>query len=103
MTAARTAEQYRPFVGTVFSVDVEGLAERVELRLTEVSAERTQGTMRSFSLFFEGPPELALTQGNYRFHHPAIGTQLLFIVPIVASEEARMVYQAVFSRIGSDG
>lgn len=99
MIEARSADDFRPLVGTAFSVEVEGLADGVELRLADVSAERTQGTMRAFSLFFEGPADAALTQGNYLFHHPGIGSQLIFIVPVVGSSARVVVYQAVFTRI----
>jgi hypothetical protein len=103
MIEARTADDFRPLVGAVFPVEVEGLADAVELRLTSVSPERTQGPMRSFSLFFEGPARLALTQGNYLFHHAGVGSQLIFIVPIAGSGADRVAYQAVFTRMDDGG
>jgi hypothetical protein len=85
---------YREQLGTIFSVDQP---DRVELRLAEVTDERVGGGTRQFSLFFHGPAGRVLPQGTYSFRHAALGSLLLFIVPVIGSNAERIVYQACFS------
>ena len=90
------AGTFRPFLHTVFEIDVEGTV--VPLELVEVTDVVAQGRLRSFSLFFNGPAEAELTQGSFAFRHPELETMTLFIVPIAGSNAERIVYQASFSR-----
>jgi hypothetical protein len=90
---------YREYLGTIFSVDQVDQPDRVELRLAEVGDERVGGGIQQFSLFFHGPASHILPQGTYSLHHDALGSIALFIVPIIGSNQERIVYQACFSRL----
>jgi len=70
----------------------------VGLRLVEVADERVGRGIQQFSLFFHGPAESLLPQGTYAFHHEKLGALELFIVPVIGSNDERIVYQACFSR-----
>lgn len=85
---------YRRFVGTLFSVDEP---HQVDLRLATVTDERVSGGVLQFSVFFHGPADQILPQGMYSFRHDGLGPLTLFIVPVVGSNEERIVYQACFS------
>jgi hypothetical protein len=85
---------YREQLGTTFSVDQPG---PVELRLAEVTDERVSSGIRQFSLFFHGPADRILAQGTYTFRHDALGSLMLFVVPVIGSNAERIVYQACFS------
>ena len=85
---------YREQLGTIFSVDQPG---PIELQLTEVTDERVSGGIRQFSLFFHGPADRILPQGTYSFRHAALGSLMLFIVPVIGSNAERIVYQACFN------
>jgi hypothetical protein len=39
-----------------------------------------------------------LPQGTYSFRHDTLGEFLLFIVPVVGSNDERIVYEACFNR-----
>jgi hypothetical protein len=49
-----------------------------------------------FSLTFEGPAEVPLEQGTYRFSRSDFGAHEIFIVPIGEKENNR-TYEAIFS------
>jgi hypothetical protein len=85
---------YREQVGTIFSVDQPG---PIGLQLTGVTDERVSGGIRQFSLFFHGPADRILPQGTYSFRHAALGSVVLFVVPVIGSNAERIVYQACFS------
>ena len=87
---------FRAQLGTVFRVDCDG--RQVPLCLTEVADGRSGGGFQRFSVIFHGPVEPPLVQGNYTFHHDALGSFPLFIVPLLESNAERMVYEACFSR-----
>jgi hypothetical protein len=90
------AATFRAHLGT--TLDVELGTERVPLRLVDVAGERTGGGFVRFSVLFHGPPDRLLAQGSYTFHHQALGSLVLFIVPIVGSDAERIVYEACFSQ-----
>ena len=85
---------YRRLIGTVFSLDEP---RPVDLRLATVTDERVSGGVLQFSVFFHGPADQILPQGMYSFRHDGLGSLTLFIVPVVGSNEERIVYQACFS------
>jgi len=89
-------ETFREHVGTIFDVEVD--ADRVPLRLDEVSDGRSGRGILRFSILFHGPPDRLLPQGMYPFHHAALGAMMLFIVPVVGSNAERILYEAVFTR-----
>ena len=81
---------------TTFSVD--GDAGRIPLQLAEVVDGPPAGGLERFSLLFHGPPDRLMPQGMYSFHHDALGELVLFIVPIIGSNDHRIIYEACFSR-----
>jgi hypothetical protein len=88
-------ETFREQLDTVFQVD-HGSGS-IPLRLAEVADERIGGGMQQFSLYFHGASDRMLPQGMYAFHHDALGSLTLFIVPVIGSNAERIVYQACFS------
>jgi len=94
--AASGAATFRPHVDTTFVADPG--AREIPLRLAEVGDERVSGGMEQFSLFFHGPADRLLPQGTYALEHSALGPLELFLVPVVGSNDERIVYQACFSR-----
>lgn len=94
--AENEAATFRAHVDTTFVVD-QG-AQGIPLRLAEVGDERVSGGMEQFSLFFHGPADRLLPQGTYALEHTALGSLALFLVPVVGSNQDRIVYQACFSR-----
>ena len=89
-------ETFRGHVGTMFDVEVD--ADRVPLRLAEVSDGGSGRGILRFSILFHGRPDRLLPQGMYLFHHAALGAMMLFIVPVVGSNAERILYEAVFTR-----
>jgi hypothetical protein len=87
---------FRPHVDKVFVADPG--ARDVPLRLAEVVDEGVSGRMEQFSLFFHGPPDRLLPQGTYTLEHAALGVFAIFLVPVIGSNQERVVYQACFSR-----
>lgn len=87
-------ETYRRQIGTLFTIDEP---HPVDLRLAAVTDERVSGGVQQFSVFFHGPADRVLPQGMYSFRHDGLGSLTLFIVPVVGSNEERIVYQACFS------
>jgi hypothetical protein len=70
----------------------------VPLRLVEVIEGQSDRRVQRFSILFHGPADRMLPQGTYSFRHDAFGAFLLFIVPVVGSNDERIVYEACFSR-----
>ena len=89
-------ETFRAHAGTMFDVEVD--ADRVPLRLADVSDGRSGRGILRFSILFHGPPDRLIPQGMYLFRHSALGAMMLFIVPVVGSNAERIVYEACFSR-----
>jgi hypothetical protein len=90
------AAAFHAQIDTTFRV--ESGADPIALRLAEVIEERPAGGLERFSLFFHGPPDRILPQDTYSFHHDALGDVMLFIVPIIGSNEERIIYEACFNR-----
>ena len=74
----------------------------VPLRLADVIDGRSDQRFQRFSLIFHGPPSPVLPQGMYSFRHDAMGEMMLFIVPVLDSNDERIVYEACFSRLRQD-
>lgn len=87
---------YRAQAGSDFRVTRGD--DTVPLRLASVSDEQRLGEFQQFSLYFHGPPAALLTQGIYLLDHDVIGTLALFLVPILGSNQERIVYEACFNR-----
>jgi hypothetical protein len=67
-----------------------------ELELAEIT-DHSNSQLEQFSLIFTGIPSPWLPQGSYKLAHQQIGECEMFLVP-VGPDNARMRYQAVFSR-----
>ena len=87
---------YRAQTGSDFRVTRGD--DTVLLRLASVSDEQRLGEFQQFSLYFHGPPAALLPQGIYLLDHDVIGTLALFLVPILGSNQERIVYEACFNR-----
>jgi len=88
-------ETFRPHIGTDFTVS--GGERPVILRLADVNDAGISNGMRQFSLLFHGPGDRQLPDGIHAMTHDALGPLEIFIVPVVGSNAARIVYQACFS------
>ena len=75
-----------------------GEAGQVPLRLVEVIEGQSDRRVQRFSILLHGPADRMLSQGTYSFRHDTLGEFLLFIVPVVGSNDERIVYEACFSR-----
>lgn len=90
-----TRQQLVESVGSVFEARTpEGAT--VALELTAVTTGRASAGFEQFSAHFRGPLERPLPQMTYSMEHARLGQLDLFIVP-VGSEEAGLIYEAVFS------
>ena len=89
-------DRFREQVDTIFRVDHD--SGPIQLRLVEVADGPAGGGFQRFSLLFHGPADRVLPQGTYDFHHDALGSLMVFIVPVIGSNAERIVYEAVFSR-----
>ena len=87
---------FRAHLDTSFSVG--GGADRIALRLAEVVDGQSGGGLQRFSLLFHGPADRVLAQGTYSLQHDALGSLVIFIVPVIGSNAERIVYEACFSR-----
>lgn len=88
-----TAATFRPYMGESFLVN--GSTPMTLARVTERPVTRN---VEQFSLIFHAPPGQPIPEGMNQFHHRAMGTFSLFIVPIGMPDRRRTVYQACFSR-----
>lgn len=88
-------EAFREQLDTIFQVD--DASGPTPLRLVNVADDGVARGIRQFSLFFHGPADRVLPQNTYSFHHEALGSLDLFIVPVVGSNRERVVYQACFN------
>jgi hypothetical protein len=90
-------EALRAQLDTIFHAGDK--ADQVPLRLVQVIDGQSDRRMRRFSILFHGPADRLLSQGTYSFRHDAFGEFLVFIVPVLGSNDERIVYEACFSRL----
>jgi hypothetical protein len=86
----------RAQLDTIFHAACE--AGQVPLRLAEVVEGQSDSRAQRFSILFHGAADRMLPQGTYSFRHDILGEFLLFIVPVVGSNDERIVYEACFNR-----
>jgi ribosomal protein S18 acetylase RimI-like enzyme len=87
--------RFRDALNTWFDVRLSG--EPVLLLLKEVNEQPPAGGLARFSLLFQGPGDRPLPQDTYTLDHASMGQLTLFIVPVVGSSAARILYEACFS------
>ncbi len=90
---------FAELIGSRFTIPIEEGGE-LALTLVEVNAlgSREEGgrTVESFSLIFEGPPDLLLPQGTYSFSHAQLAELVIFVVPIGPRGDV-LGYEAIFN------
>jgi GNAT superfamily N-acetyltransferase len=91
-----SAAEFRQHVDTALRIDVAD--GELPLRIAEVEEGRSDGGMQRFSVLLHGPAGALLPQGSHLVHHDALGSFVLFIVPVLGSDAERIVYEARFSR-----
>lgn len=91
-----SAPMFRAHIGSVVRLDWN--AEQVQLSISEVTELPTRRGFERFSVFFAGPADRALPQGTYTFEHDALGSLMLFVVPVVGSGAESIIYEACFNR-----
>jgi hypothetical protein len=97
------AEMFRPYVGTMFTI--EGGNGALELELSEVDEQprytRPGAPRTAFTLLFRGPWSQLLPDGFYRVTHPEAGDfGALTLMPCMPPEgllSEQALYQVVFN------
>ncbi|HLT21556.1 MAG TPA: hypothetical protein VKZ96_19025 [Thermomicrobiales bacterium] len=99
MNAYPTRQEFAAQLGSQFRVDL-GDGESLDLTLAEVNdlGERREGdkVIESFSLIFEGPPDILLHQHIFTVSHPDLGEHQIFLVPL-GPEGGVLQYEAIFN------
>lgn len=94
-----TEQQFLKHLNTNFQVRLEGQQpinlELVEVKPYPIKTGEERGMSR-FSLFFDGPKDVSLSQASYPIHHEAMGSFDIFLVPVSANEKG-LSYEAVFN------
>ena len=90
---------FTPYVGSEFSVHLEGSKVR-RIKLVEVREIAGGGNSeQSFSLLFAGPKGKTFPQKTYAVEHGALGKFSLFLVPVGLREgSSKEYFEAVFNR-----
>ena len=91
-----TSSDFVAHLQTVFHVETP---IALELELLEVR-DRSNAHIEQFSVFFSGPESPFLKQGIYTLKHAEMLDLEIFLVPL-GPKNARMAYEAVFSRLRS--
>ena len=97
MLETLTHETLSQYVDDTFQLEIADQAP-IEVRLIEVTA--TGGTRlerQPFSAIFRGPAEPVLDQAIYGIQHEKLGPLDLFLVPIGATANGELDYEAVFT------
>jgi hypothetical protein len=95
-------EQIKPLVGSYFGLQTS--AGLVQLKLVQAQESERRGLPAQFrtplSLLFAGPPSPVLAQDNYQIEHPALGSQVWMLVPVMSTAnelEGGVAYEAIFA------
>jgi hypothetical protein len=98
MAAALTEKEFSQHLNTKFRLKLDG--QELELELIEVKGylpqAHEQTGMERFSVFFDGPGSVRLSQRLYSFQHEQMGEFEIFLVPI-SGNETGFRYEAVFN------
>jgi hypothetical protein len=97
-----TLEQLAPQVGSRFTTQTQ--AGAVALELLEVVERPRRGLPPRFAtplaLLLRGPESPQLLQDNYVLEHPAIGSQLWMLVPVMGPDGAQAgFYEVILSQL----
>jgi len=103
-----TAEDFDPYIGTVFVTEIEGQSislildnvKRSEITQSRDNHLEIEGVVYPprayFALTFEGPVEPQLSSIIYNFKHESLGDIQLFISPFRRDHNS-MLYESAFS------
>lgn len=95
-----TRDQFAEHLNTTFRIYLTP-ESFVEAELTEVSEIRKRPRQEAFSLLFLAQTATPFEQAAYKVEHPALGSDILFLVPI--EQTARGVfYEVLFNRLTDD-
>jgi hypothetical protein len=76
------------------------LVEATRRKLSHPMALRGEDAQNEhFSLVYQGPGDVPLTQDTYAFAHAALGQFPMFIVPIHSLSGEQRYYEAIFNRL----
>src|SRR5262245_14768207 len=89
-----SAEFFRPFINTTFSVHRTGGVAR--LNLDGILFGPTQPETEQFSLVFSGPARTQLAEGTYNITHPGLTPVDLHISPAGMRSDNRKLFRADF-------
>ena len=93
-------------IGETFTIRQES-SETIKVQLIEAVERGGDNTGKAgmqqqecFSILFQGPADISLAQGTYRFYHRKTKDFALFIVPVGADDKGCQ-YEAVINRLRS--
>jgi len=99
MLESLTINDFADKIGQPFKIRFEENVE-VDLTLSKVDPGKYKspvGGREPFSLIFNGPENLRLSQGAFPLEHEALGSLPIFIVPVGQNADGTILYQAIFS------
>jgi hypothetical protein len=97
MTETQTKQHFRPYIGDTFSFPVQG-HEALSFELVEVNSlnQQKESLREPFNLIFKGPSKPQVPQGTYRLDHDTLGSLVLFMVPVGATDGG-LLYESLFN------
>src|SRR5258708_13532637 len=98
MAVALTEKEFSQHLNTKLQLELDH--QEVQLELVEVKGylplAHEQTGMERFSVFFDGPGNVRLSQRLYSLEHEQMGDFEIFLVPISGNEQG-FRYEAVFN------
>jgi hypothetical protein len=95
-----TRDQFAEHLNTKFKIYVTP-ENFVEAELTQVSEIRKRPRQEAFSLVFLASVDTPFEQAAYKVEHPALGSDILFLVPIEKTDRG-VFYEVLFNRLTDD-
>lgn len=95
-----TRDQFAEHLNSTFKIYLTPDAT-VDAELTEVSEIRKRPRQEAFSLLFLALTQTPFEQAAYKIEHPALGSDILFLVPIERVKRG-IVYEVLFNRLTND-
>jgi hypothetical protein len=95
-----TRDQFAEHLNTTFKIYLTP-ETTVDAELTQVSEIRKRPRQEAFSLLFLALTAAPFEQAAYKIEHPALGSDILFLVPIEKVERG-IYYEVLFNRLTSD-
>jgi predicted nucleic-acid-binding protein len=95
-----TRDQFAEHLNTKFKIYLTSEIT-VDAELIEVSEVRKRVRQEAYSLLFLVFTETPFEQAAYKVEHPALGSDILFLVPVDRGEKG-IEYEVLFNRLTKD-